>query len=247
MAPPEKMDTTRTTDMTSDDNSSRRSAWRRDDGAHDINARLSQRIRQHRASLGMSLNVASKATGIPAATLSRIENNRMAPTMPLMLKLMTGLRITWSDLMTTFPPEMHESQISVAAEGAGERVMVHDNVYTVPHTDSSLRHYMQPVIFDIGSRMLDEAGGLVGHGGKELCFVLSGTIMLHFMNRAPVELGVGASALFNAEIPHAYVAKGRGRARVLMLHSVDPLMGDAEGFQPLLAVLRRGLTEDSPR
>src|SRR3546814_18680330 len=106
---------------------------------------------------------------------------------------------------------------------------------------------MYRVFFGCGSKMLYGAGGLVGHGGKELGFFVLGKIRLHFMNRAPVERGVGAIAVFNAEIPHAYVAKGRGRARVLMLHSVDPLMGDAEGFQPLLAVLRRGLTEDSPR
>jgi transcriptional regulator with XRE-family HTH domain len=228
-----------------EDSSAERSAWRRDSADHDISARLGQRIRQHRESLGVSLNVASKLTGVPAATLSRIENNRMAPTMPVVLKLMTGLRLTWPSLMAGIPPEMHEAQISIAHLGEGEHVEVQDNIYTIPHTESSLCNQMQPVIFDIGSKTVEEAGGLLGHHGTELCYVLSGTLMMHFVNRQPVELAVGASALFNAEIPHAYVSKGRGRTRVLMLHSVDPLIRDPSEFMPLLSVLRRNAIEMS--
>lgn len=217
-----------------------RSAWRRDAGAQDINARLGQRIRQHREALGMSLNVASKVTGLPAATLSRIENNRMAPTMPVVLKLMTGLRMAWADLMATIPPQLNESQISVATAGEGQRIEVQNNIYTIPHANSALRHHFVPVIFDVNSRTVEEAGGLRGHEGAELCYIISGTLLLHFVDRAPLELTVGASALFNAAIPHAYVAKGRGTLRVLLLNAVDPLIRDPEDdLQPFLSMLRQ--------
>lgn len=228
------------------DSLAERSAWRRDSAAHDINARLGQRIRQHRESLGMSLNVASKVTGIPAATLSRIENNRMAPTISVVLKLLTGLRMAWADLMTTLPPQLQESQISVAGAGEGEQIENNGNIYIIPHADSALRHHIQPIIFDIGSRTVEEAGGLRGHGGAEFCFVLSGTLLLHFVDRAPVEIGPGASALFNGEIPHAYVAKGRGRARVMLINAIDPVIGDPDDVRPLLSMLRQNSTEKSP-
>lgn len=224
-----------------DDGPAERSAWRRDSASHDVNARLGQRIRQHREALGMSLAVASKVTGIPAATLSRIENNRMAPTMPVVLKLMAGLRITWAGLMATLPPQPHESQISVALPGEGESIEVQGNTYTVPHAASVLRHQIQPVIFDISSKTVEEAGGLRGHGGTELCYVLSGVLLMHFVDRAPVELGVGASILFNGEIPHAYVAKGRGATRVLLFNAIDPLMRSPDEMKPLISTLRQSL------
>ena len=224
-----------------------RSAWRRDAGAQDINARLGQRIRQHREALGMSLNAASSVTGISAATLSRIENNRMAPTMPLVLKLLYGLRMSWADLTASLPLQVHGSQISVAAAGEGERIEVNGNIYTIPHTDSTLRHHIQPLIFDIGSRTVEEAGGLRGHEGAELCYVLSGTLLLHFVGRAPVELGAGASTLFDAQIPHAYVTKGRGRTRILLLNMVDPLMRNLDELSPLISALRKNSGESDAR
>lgn len=224
-----------------------RSAWRRDAGAQDINARLGQRIREHREALGMSLNAAQRLTGIPAATLSRIENNRMAPTMPLVLKLLYGLRMSWADLTANLPLQIQGSQISVAASGEGERIEVNGNVYTIPHTDSRLRRHIQPVIFDIGSRTVEEAGGLRGHEGTELCYVLSGSLLLHFVDRPPVELGVGGSTLFNAEIPHAYVAKSRGRARVLLANIVDPLMHNPDALAPLISSLRKNTAGDEGR
>ena len=225
-----------------------RSAWRRASDEHDLNARIGQRIRQHREGLGMSLNVASKATGLPAATLSRIENNRMSPTMPVVLKVLAGLRMAWADLMAPVAPQSNEAQISVALAGQGEMVEVQGNTYAVLHTGSALRHHFQPVVFEIRSRSVEEAGGLRGHTGAELCYVLSGTLLLHFVDRAPLELAVGASALFNSEIPHAYVTKGRGSARVLLLGAIDPLIGAPEDFRPLLAQLRqRVLAQDDAK
>lgn len=215
-----------------------RTAWRRESDAQDINARLGQRIRQHREGLGMSLKVASKVTGIPGATLSRIENNRMAPTMPVILKVLTGLRMAWADLMSDLPSQAHESQVSVAASGEGEQVEVQGNIYTVPHGASTLRNHIQPIIFETGARTVEEAGGLRGHAGAEFCMVLSGTLTLHFVDRSPLELAVGASALFNGEIPHAYVAKNRGRVRVLLVNAVDPLIRDPSEVLPILSGLR---------
>lgn len=194
----------------------------------------------------MSLALASKVTGIPAATLSRIENNRMSPTMPVVLKLMAGLRITWAGLMAPLPPQPHESQISIALPGEGEVIDVQGNTYTVPHATSRLNHQIQPVIFDICSKTVEEAGGLRGHGGAELCYVLAGVLIMHFVDRAPLELGVGASVLFNGEIPHAYVAKGRGPTRVLLFNAVDPLMQSPDEMKPLITTLRQSLAATAP-
>lgn len=112
---------------------------------------------------------------------------------------------------------------------------------------SALRHHMQPVLFDIGSRTVDAAGGLRGHAGTELCYVLSGVLLLHFVDRPPMELAAGGSALFNAEIPDAYVTKGRGRTRVLLLNVVDPLIRDPDELVPLISVLRQEAEEARPR
>lgn len=215
-----------------------RTAWRRDSESQDVNGKLGQRLKDHREELGLSLGAASEATGIPTATLSRIENNKMSPTFNLLLKIMMGLKVSWHSLMDPSDSKPSDDRVSFSFPGEHTSTMMGGYLYTALHEGSSLRKMMAPMIQEISARSLRAAGGLAGHSGIEFCYVMSGTLVLHFAGRAPQELPVGASALFNCELPHAYVAKGRGLTRILYVVSRDPVTADLAGFPS-----RKGFTE----
>lgn len=202
----------------------KRSAWRREEEDQQIAGRLGKRIHEHRESLGLSINAASELTGVPGATLSRIENNKMTPTFTTLIKLVSGLRLSWADLtseMDIQPSPTREIDIQQA-----DNVQFTDGTgyaYALLHPNSRYLKQMTPVIFEVLATTLEEAGGLRSHDGIEFTYVLSGTLILHFEGHPPKALGKGASALFNCNTPHAYVSKGRTTTRVLNIIATDPL------------------------
>ena len=200
-----------------------RVAWKRQLSDQDVMGRLGQRIRDRRERLGMSLANASELSGIPAATLSRIETNKMSPTFPVLLKLMTGLRLPWADLLGNDQSSLID-EFSIAMPDAGESTLVPGYSYLAPHVTNPLSQHIQPLIFDVLAKDLEGAGGLRGHKGYEFCYVLSGAIIFHVEGREPCELPSGASVLFRCDVPHAYVSQGTEPARVLNLTFVDPVM-----------------------
>jgi len=205
-----------------------RTAWRRDADALDVTNKLGQRLREFREAKGLSLNAASVATEIPAATLSRIENNKMSPTFSVLLKLIKGLGVSLQDLMG--PPGLFSPEQQISFSHSEDRTTIHifGYDYATLHTETTLSKRMAPLIFEISTDRLEDVGGLSSHPGTEFCYVLSGTLILHFAGRPPQELRAGASALFNGDIPHAYLAKGRSRVKILNVVSYDSLTTDKQ-------------------
>jgi transcriptional regulator with XRE-family HTH domain len=204
-----------------------RSAWRRGVENQDESAKLGQRLRAFREQQQLSLNAASEVTGVPAATLSRIETNKMAPTFGLMLKLMKGLGLTWADLMLPGGIRAVDQQISVARPEDLKPVVFGGESFAPLHPASPLNFRVAPVFVELSAKTPAETGGPAAHAGIEFCYVLSGTLVIHFPGRPPQEVPTGGSALFNSEIPHAYVSKGRGPARFLIVSGTDPLAAES--------------------
>lgn len=200
-----------------------RVAWKREASDQDVTARIGQRIRQHREKVGLSLAEASNLSGVPAATLSRIETNKMSPTFPVLLKLMTGLRLSWTDLIGT-ETTYSEEELSVASQDIGDPMIVPGYAYYVPHHSNPLSEHLQPLIFDVIATDLDSAGGLRGHKGYEFSYVLSGSVIFYIEGKEPQELRTGGSVLFRSDVPHAYVSQGPGSARLLNVISLDPVI-----------------------
>ena len=200
-----------------------RVVWRRDAKDQNITGQLGERIRKHREKLGLSINAASDLTDIPGASLSRIENNKMSPTFPVLLKLMTGLRLPWAELMSESGAASTKNKVSVDSPIAAKHADLPGYAYSILHTDSPHRKQVQPMVMDVLATTIEEAGGLRGHEGVEFCYVLSGTLQLHIEDESMRELPKGASALFNCDVPHAYVAKKRTKTTVLIIVVSDPL------------------------
>jgi transcriptional regulator with XRE-family HTH domain len=195
-----------------------RAGWTRGPELLDVTSRLGEKLREIRAERGLSLKEANDLTGVPSATLSRIENNKMAPTLGLLSKIVEGLRLSWDDILPQ-PAGAASRQLAEISFATGKPSILRsgDIDYEPLHRDSPLAPKVGTLIMSVKQRTVAEAGGLVGHPRKEFCYVIDGDLTLHFKGRRARTLKPGESALFDASTPHAYTSKTGETVRVLLV------------------------------
>jgi transcriptional regulator with XRE-family HTH domain len=189
--------------------------WRRTASDQSMTQELGARMRAVRESKGLSLAQLSEKCGIPGATLSRIENNKMSPTFGVLARVMMGLEVDWIDLVGPKRLGPGERLKSFTDAGKGQSTRVRASGATVLHSHDEARTL--PLLIDVHARDLTEVGGLIGHRGEEFCYVLAGTLVLHLEGEPPRIMKAGASALFDSETPHAYLSGGAAGAKVLLV------------------------------
>jgi transcriptional regulator with XRE-family HTH domain len=194
--------------------------WTRAEADQSMTQQLGERVRAVREAQGLSLARLSEISGVPGATLSRIENNKMSPTFGVLARLMVGLGTDWAGLMGTQHLPAGERLLSFADPGEGQSTEVRQSSARILHSSDAARQL--PLLVELRTGNLDDIGGLAAHPGEEFCYVLSGTLLLHMQGRAPRAMKAGASALFDSSVPHAYVAGASGSAKVLIVSQRPP-------------------------
>jgi transcriptional regulator with XRE-family HTH domain len=171
---------------------------------------------------GWTLADVSKRTGLPASTLSKIENDRMSPTFDKLARISTGLQI---DIATLFGGDAGaDAQPAATARrcivraGEGKAIETRNYSHLYPAWDL-LNKRIIPIVAELHARSLEEFGELIRHPGEEYAYVLEGEIDLYTSVYAPVRLKTGDSIYFDSGMGHAYIAIGEGPCRVLSLCS----------------------------
>jgi transcriptional regulator with XRE-family HTH domain len=171
---------------------------------------------------GWTLADVSKRTGLPASTLSKIENDRMSPTFDKLARISTGLQI---DIATLFGGDAGaDAQPAASARrcivraGEGKAIETQNYSHLYPAWDL-LNKRIIPIVAELHARSLAEFGELIRHPGEEYAYVLEGEVDLHTSVYAPVRLKAGDSIYFDSGMGHAYIAASEGPCRVLSLCS----------------------------
>ena len=192
---------------------------------------------------GWTLADVSKRTGLPASTLSKIENDRMSPTFDKLARISTGLQI---DIATLFGGDAGaDAQPSASARrcivraGEGKAIETKNYSHLYPAWDL-LNKRIIPIVAELHARSLEEFGELIRHPGEEYTYVLEGEVDLHTSVYAPVRLKAGDSIYFDSGMGHAYIAVSAGPCRVLSLCS-------APETQLIAATAGRPRTEEARR
>jgi transcriptional regulator with XRE-family HTH domain len=176
----------------------------------------------------------SKRTGIPASTLSRIENDQVSPTYDLLLRLSNGLSLDLTQLLSLGerPPGA-----TSGAEQTGRRSVNHgDGGEIVAMSNHTLRYLstdllnkqITPILCEYRARTLDEFGEFMRHPGEEFLYVIDGELELHTECYLPLVLGPGESIYFDSRMGHAYVARGDKPCHALSVCTVPRPMVDHE-------------------
>lgn len=181
-----------------------------------------------------TLAAVSERTGIPASTLSRIENDHMSPTYDLLNRLSSGLSIDLSQLLTlpapqpdtlpetaSAPPPEQSNRRSINRASDGEVVEMPGHTLRYLSSDL-LNKQFTPILSEYRARSLAEFGSFMRHAGEEFLLVLEGELELHTETYAPLILKAGESTYFDSSMGHAYIARGEGMCRALSVCTVTP-------------------------
>ncbi|WP_376787818.1 helix-turn-helix domain-containing protein [Aliamphritea hakodatensis] len=177
---------------------------------------LGKRVREIRLSQNLTLEEASKLTGLARSTLSKIENEQISPTFTAVNKLVKGLGI---DIPQLF------SQPKQKAPGSGGRRDITRKGEGRPHPTPTYEHEllatqlsskkMVPFRTTVRTHSWDEYQDWIRHDGEEFLFVISGSIMFYTEFYEPIELHTGDSAYYDCEMGHALVSTSEEDAEVL--------------------------------
>lgn len=188
------------------------------------------RLRQFRRDRGWSLERAAEAVGVPASTLSRIENRKMSPTLELIQKIVRAMGLHPYDVLGRGNVEESIGKMSVTRKGEEDFTELPNIFYAPLHPGLDKPFGIRPILVTLFARTVEEYGGLTAHSGEEFLFVLSGEVELHLEGKDPVRLDVGDSILFDSHIPHAYVAAGGVQAKLIIVATtVDAPFSDVTG------------------
>jgi transcriptional regulator with XRE-family HTH domain len=168
---------------------------------------LSLRVREICRTRGLSLRQLSAMTGIPVATLSKVQNNLATLSFVQLTKLAAGLGIELNDLFTSTTVDVRTGRRAVTRKGQGQREATARYEFEMLCGELASKR-MNVGIMEIDARTLAEAGGLVAHEGEEFAYVLSGTIEVHSEDYRPTRLEAGDAIYMDSTSAHVYVNAG---------------------------------------
>lgn len=179
-----------------------------------------------RAERGWTLAQVSERTGLPIATLSKIENDKISLSYEKLVRISNGLGIDIGRLFGAQPGSAPEvvptGRRSITRSGDGSAIETKSYSHLYPAADL-LNKQIVPIIAELKARSRTEFGPLVRHGGEEYAMVLDGVVEFHTDLYAPVLLDKGDSIYFDSSMAHGYIAASDELCRVLSVCSAVDL------------------------
>jgi transcriptional regulator with XRE-family HTH domain len=181
------------------------------DGA--VGAVLCRRVRELRQKKGWSLEAMSAACGVSRSMLSEIERGRAIPTIVVAHRIAQAFGMSLGELVEAADATPRVDVIRAADRTYHYRSDRYCRIRTLSplHLEKAVEYY----------EIVLRAGGALRSaphfaGARELLTVQQGTVAVQAADDT-VELGVGDSAHYRADVPHAIENRGEGDAVVFLV------------------------------
>ena len=158
-------------------------------------------------------NQLAELSGLSHSALSKIENNQLSPTFESILKIVGGLNIDVSDLLTSIKNETPRTRQVFTRKGRGE-IHETENYQYETLCNGIINKKMIPIVTKVKSHSLQKFGEMIRHSGEELFYVLEGTVDLITEHYASVKLEQGDCAYFDSSMGHACISTGEKDALI---------------------------------
>lgn len=186
--------------------------------APELSARdLGQRLRMARQNKSWTIKQLAQASGCSESLLSKIENGKNLPSLPLLHKLVRVLESNIGWLFGDPPPERdivfragQRPLISLDPLRRGEGITLER---VIPYSD---QHILQCNIHHIAEG--GRSAGPITHEGEEVGYVLRGRVELSVDGR-PYQLSAGDSFVFRSNLPHEYRNIGNEAASIIWVNT----------------------------
>jgi transcriptional regulator with XRE-family HTH domain len=181
-----------------------------------------------RVERGWTLAQVSQRTGLPIATLSKIENDKISLSYDKLVRISNGLGIDIGRLFgakaESAPEIVSTGRRSITRSGDGSAIETKIYSHLYPAADL-LNKQIVPIIAELKARSRSEFGALIRHGGEEYAIVLDGVVEFHTDLYAPVLLNKGDSIYFDSSMAHGYIAAADELCRILSVCSATDVQG----------------------
>lgn len=158
------------------------------------------RLRAQRQQRRLTLRDLARATGLSAGLLSKIENFRSIPSLPVLLSIARELRMDPADLFSGLPAEESRPWVLVrAGEGSPvERESCHGMTYRLLLESGTVASEFQLMCVSVAPGAKRKA---VSGSGMELIYMLAGELAYHVGDDV-VPLRRGDTLFFDGALPH---------------------------------------------
>ncbi len=160
---------------------------------------LSQRIKQRRQELNLSLEQVARAAGQTRSWLSKVENFRITPSLPALARVAEALEVTLAVLLDGLDAKPRIALTRKADRRLIERDPRNSNIRYQSLASGRASRRMNPFLLEVPAK-----GGrsvLRPHEGEEFLIVLRGSVVLEY-GADRFDLDEGDSLYFDAETPH---------------------------------------------
>lgn len=181
------------------------------------------RLKAKRLELGLTVRTLAERSGTAISTISKIENEKMVPTVNLYTRLMTALDLTTPDwffdpeataaVENTIMVQRRGDQVQVEHPALEHRVLLHG-----PKTLDRNLLWMR-----LAPNVEPRPEDLLGHAGHEISYVIRGELEVLFQGREPHRLQPGDTIQFPSAVRHLYRAAGEEACEIIMFWSREPL------------------------
>jgi len=174
---------------------------------------IGERARKHRKRAGLSLDQLARLSGVSAAMLSQIEQDKVNPTVAVVWKIARALNVNISDLVEAAEYK-HRFQV---IRGDEKRYLFISNDRCVVRTLSPLSLEKDIEFYQID---LQPGGSLDSESHfqntEEILTVARGRIVVRSADQQ-VLLRTGDSVHYSADVNHSITHAGRGPAKVFLV------------------------------
>ena len=177
---------------------------------------LGARLREQRRSRRLTLRDLARRTGLSAGLISKIENFRTIPSLPVLLSLARELRLDPGELFDGIQQETEQPWLLVrAGEGIPvERESNHGMSYSMLLESGTGASEFQLMLITVSPGAKRKA---VSGSAMELLYMLSGELEYH-VGEDTIMIRAGDTLFFDGTIPHVPVNNSAADAVLLALY-----------------------------
>lgn len=179
--------------------------------------KIGVRLKHARRIKGLRLRQLAERVGCSESFLSKIENNKVNPSLQMLHRIVTELDFTIGEILSQ---DIDEGTVVMRA---GERPIIRivpnrktEGIHLewlIPPGDARLLSGSVHVVHPGGGSL-----GAIEHEGEEVGFILEGEIELEVDGKS-YTLKQGDSFFFRSELPHGYRNPGDAVARILWINT----------------------------
>ena len=181
--------------------------------------KIGLRVRETRKKKNLSLQQIADRSGLSKGLISKVENFRTIPSLPVLSKIADALKVDIAEIVKGVNEEKKQPYIIVRKEQ--REVMKRESAKGFVY-ESLITQSMAGALFE--SFVLTLKTGAtrkpVSTDGDEFLLMLKGTIEFHY-GKEKIVLKEGDSIFFNGRVPHVPANLGQGEAKFLAVYLLN--------------------------